>query len=128
VRPNFYPGGGGGFFMGGSIMEQFTITNDGARDIRFTGEKLAEVSTSPNNASPDYSGAVGQWTELRLYRTEAGKFVCERIGRTQWQGQSDSHEAAICEDEQAVAEFFGCDRLAKDLYAAAGIDVAEEVA
>ena len=97
------------------------------RDLTFTGELMAEVATSPNSGFSSYSGSAGRWTELRLYRTKAGKLVAERISRTQWQGESDGHEAAVCDNEAAAVEFFGHDSLAKELYASAGIDAAESV-
>jgi len=108
-------------------MEQHVVERDGDRNIKFTGEMIASASSSANNAHSDYSGSTGRWTELRLYRTKAGKFVCEQIGRTQWQGEKDRYSGAICETTDEVQDFFGHGWLAKDLYYAANIDTAEEV-
>jgi hypothetical protein len=68
-------------------MEQFTIHRDAEPDLSFTGELVAEASTSPDQAMPNYSEQTGRWTELALYRTQGGKFICSRIERTQWQGE-----------------------------------------
>lgn len=109
-------------------MEKFTVEREGARDLTFTGELLAKVSSSDNNASgSSYSGQTGRWQVLSLYRTQAGKFVCQRIGRTRWQGERDSHEAAVCEDHNQVVEFFGHNWLAKDLYSEGGISACEAI-
>ena len=105
-----------------SEMEQFTVERDGARPLKFTGELLAEAATSPNT-----SGTTGRWQELSLYRTKAGKYVCQQIGFTQWQGEHDRYSAAVCDDVDSVMEFFGHGRLAKDLYDLAGLDTAIEV-
>ncbi len=108
-------------------MQSITVVRDGAADIRFEGELAAEAATSQNNAHPDYSGSPGRWTELELYRTKNGKFVAVRKSMTCWQGERDSHEAVVCDDAAAVVEFLGHDRLAKELYEAAGIDAAQAV-
>ncbi len=108
-------------------MVLFTIKRDNAPDLKFTGELVAAASSSANNASSSYSGSVGRWTELSLYRTKGGKFVCQSEGCTQWQGEHNRHAAAVCETPEAVCEFFGSSWLAKELYENAGIDCAERV-
>lgn len=106
---------------------QHTVQRDGDRDIEFDGELIAQAETSSNNASPDYSGSTGRWTELKLFQTKAGKFVASRVNRTQWQGERDTHEAAVCDNEADAVEFFGHDRLAKELLDNADINAAERV-
>ena len=103
-------------------METITIKNDNAPAIRFTGELVAKVSSSANNASSNYSGHTGRYTILRLYKTKGGKFIAESIGVTQWQGEHDRHKAQVCENEADVIAFFGHGWLAKDLYEEAGIE------
>ena len=106
---------------------QFTLEVDGAPDLRFSGEKIAGTSNSPDRASGDWSGETGRWTTLRLYRTAGGKYVCQRIDHTQWQGERDTHRAEVCDSLEAVRTFFGHGRLAKDLYFEAGIDAVREI-
>lgn len=108
-------------------MQQYTIKNDGARNIKFTGEVLGHAASSPDTAHPKYSRSVGRWTELTLYRTKGGKFVCEEVGHTQWQEEHDRHRAAVCDDQECVIEFFGTGWLAKELYEDAEIDCAIEI-
>lgn len=109
-------------------MENFEIVRDNDTTLAFDGELLAKVSSNPNNAyGNSYSGEVGRWQILALYKTQGGKFICERINRTQWQGERDSHAAKVCTSNKEVIEFFGHSWLAKDLYSEAGLDAAERI-
>ena len=110
-----------------SEMELITLINDNAPDIRFNGELVASVMSSSDSSSSNYSGSVGRWMELDLYRTAGGKFVCQSIGGTRWDGEQDRCKAKVCESEADVIEFFGHGWLAKDLYEEAGINDAVEV-
>lgn len=102
-------------------METITLNNDNAPDLCFTGELVASASSSANNASGYYSGSVGRWTELKLYKTASGKFIAQSIGHTQWQGEHTRYKSVVCADEAAVIAFFGHGWLAKALYEDAGI-------
>ena len=109
-------------------MEKYVIERDSAKNLTFTGELLAKASSSDNNASgSSYSGSTGRWQVLALYRTEGGKLICERIDRTRWQGERDSHHAKVCTNNNEVIDFFGHGWLAKDLYEEAGIVACENV-
>lgn len=113
--------------MDNEKTEKYKIQIDGSPDLQFTGELIAEVKSSSNNASGSYSGAVGRWTELALYKTAGGKYICHSIGRTQWQGEHDRYSGKICETVDEVIKFFGHGWLAKDLYTLADIDAAVTV-
>lgn len=111
-----------------SDMETITLEIDNAPNIRFTGEEIARTSSSPDLAmGSNYSGQTGRWTELALYRTKGGKYVCEQIGRTRWQRERDRFSGKVCETLEEVKEFFGHRWLAKELYAEAGIDDTVEI-
>lgn len=110
-----------------SDNEEITIEIDNCPDIRFTGKILATAKSSANNASSSYSGQTGHWTELKLYKTKGGKYICYRIGYTLWEGATDSHKGKVCETLDDVKAFFGHGWLAKELYAKAGIEDIEEV-
>ena len=111
-----------------SDMETFTIEIDNNPNLRFTGELVASVASSDNQAmGSSYSGDTGRWTELALYKTKGAKFVCHQIGRTRWQGERDRFSGKVCETEAEVVEFFGHRWLAKELYEDAGISDAVEV-
>lgn len=110
-------------------MTQFKLTNDGSRDVRFRGEKLADVSSHSH-----FGSRQNRWTEMRLYRTEGGSLVLKILGRTCWQGESDRHSVAVLDDEAALVTKLidGNDGelsdLAKELLSAADIDAALDVA
>lgn len=111
-----------------SDMETITVEIDNAPDIRFTGELVARASSSDNNAAGRrYSGQTGRWTELALYKTQGGKYICHQVGRTHWQGERDRRSGEVCETLAEVKSFFGHRWLAKELYAEAGIDDTVEV-
>lgn len=111
----------------GTDMEEFIIKRDNNTSLKFNGELIAAVTSSANNASGSYSGAIDRWTELELYRTAAGKFVAVKIGRTQWQGEHDRYSAAACSSDKEVVDFLGLGWLAKELYDVAKIDYFEQI-
>jgi len=111
-----------------SDMETFTLEIDNAPSVRFTGELVASAASSDNQAmGSSYSGQTGRWTELALYKTKGGKFICHQVGRTRWQGERDRFSGKVCETLEEVKEFFGHRWLAKELYSEAGIDDTVEV-
>lgn len=103
-------------------MQTFIVVRDCDSDIKFDGEEIAFTRSNSNQESgSNYSGSIGHWQELALYRTRGGKYVCSRIDRTQWGGERDSFSGAVCDTEEEVIAFFGRGWLAKDLYDLAGI-------
>lgn len=111
-----------------SDMETHTLEIDNAPNIRFNGKKICSASSSPDQAMGScYSGKTGRWTELHLYKTGGGNFICHQIGRTQWVGERDRFSGKACGTLEEVKEFFGHRWLAKDLYYKAGIDDVIEV-
>ena len=117
-------------------MEQYTLTNDGKPNVRFTGDKIAGVS-SRSHQGPRQN----RWTEIGIYRTEAGKYVVQVVGHTQWQGESNRFAVTVCAGEAAVIDALtqherddDCDYgsyvsdLAKEALAEAGIECVTEVA
>ena len=104
---------------------EWTVENSEGRDVRFTGERLGSAASTANNASSYYSGQTGRWVELALYRTQAGRYVCEKVERTQSQG--DQASALVCDTVEEVMAFFGHDWVAKGLYDEAGIDTTQVI-
>jgi len=103
----------------GSAMENFKLKIENAPDILFTGELLAFVSSDENNS--------GRWTELALYKTKGGKYICHQIGRTRYIGERDRFSGKVCSTAEEVIEFFGHQWLAKELYEASGLEDAVEI-
>lgn len=101
---------------------QYIIDRQNARPIKFSGEKIASTDSR--------QGSNGRWTELALYKTDSGKYVCEKIGLTLWQGGEggrNTDEAVVCESITEVVEYFGLGWLAKEIYQKVNIDIAEEI-
>lgn len=97
-----------------TIMKSITLSNDGAADVKFIGELLAGASSRDNNSS--------RWTELSLYRTQKGRFVCHSVGVTLWDDETNRSDVQVCKTEAEVKNYFGQGRLAKELYKEANIE------
>lgn len=104
-------------------MKEFIIENDNQPDIKFIGALLGSVSS----AEGERERGEGRWTVLNLYKTKGGKYVCQTVGHTQWEGEKTRHKAEVCETAEDVQKFFGYRWLAKELYLAAGIDASVEI-
>ena len=110
------------------MSETIVLDRDNGAALRFEGALMASISSSPNTAHGGrYSGETGRWMTLRLYRTRGGKYATQRISHTQWQGEKDIHQAAVCRGEAEVMKFFGYGWLAKELYAEANIACVEDI-
>jgi hypothetical protein len=116
------------------MTTRYKLINDGARDVVFDGEELAEASSRSASGSRQ-----NRWTELRLFRSEGGTLILKIVGRTLWQGESDRHEVVLCgtsgeggEEAVVTALMAGnggrLSDLAKDLLEASGIEATMEVA
>ncbi len=77
-------------------MDTFRLerTTNRDRDLTFTGVKLADqTSHTPGKA---------QWTELRLYRTDTGRYVIQAVGRSELPGQVDRHTVTVVDNPEAM--------------------------
>jgi len=99
-------------------MEKFTLTVDDKPDICFSGEMIARVTSKTDESSL-------RWTELVLYKTTGGQFVCYLIGRTLYKGEHDRFNAKVCGSIDGVRKFFRYGWLAKQLYFRASIHLGE---
>lgn len=99
--------------------ERFDVERDGEPDLRFVGYLIASANGREHDSN--------SWEHYRLYRTATGKFVCSNEFASQWQGTEDVYSAAVCESTDEITKFFGFSKLAKELYAEAGIDTTLEV-
>lgn len=99
-------------------MKKYTVKRDRDLDIEFTGEVIAGVSSYANS---------DRWTELVLYKTPSGKFICQIIGRSRIEGEYDRFAGTIVDNERSVIEYFGLTWLSKELFEVAGIDASVKV-
>ena len=106
-----------------SEVKTIVLENDKNPDVEFVGEQIAFSS------SKTIDGARSQrWHELRLFKTEGGKYVCQQVGRTIWQGETDRFSVAVCDTDEEVKAFFGYSQEAKDLYYDANISATQRIA
>lgn len=112
------------------MAERVIVRRDGERDLRFTGELVAEVDSRKLPGYVPPLAAAETWDVLRLWKTAGAKYVAGRH-----EGEMEvaavmirqSYSAEVCPDESSVIEFFGFTPTAKALYNAAGFDTAEDV-
>jgi hypothetical protein len=105
-----------------TMLKDFTLPIDDAPDLEFHGELLARVTSSPEPRADNFSRHLGRWTELAVYRTAGGTYVCQEVRCSKRSGEQDrSRRASAAATERAVIAFFKQTALAKRLYAAAGI-------
>jgi hypothetical protein len=76
-------------------MESYEV-RDRDRVIHFRGELLAATSSQETGKQ--------RWIELALYRTEAGNFVVQGIGRSLREGESDRCWAQVSDEAAGVVE------------------------
>jgi hypothetical protein len=61
----------------------YLIRRDNDRSLYFEGNRLAHATSSKEQtANISSTGPWGSWTELNLYRSNGGRYVCERIDYT----------------------------------------------
>ena len=92
---------------------QYVIERDNGLTMRFTGELLASASTQQ-------PGRL-RWTELELYKTVGGKYICVRLGQTRKTDEAVKRSAIVADDHYQVTEFFGDGVISKKIYDIAGI-------
>ena len=73
----------------------FVVHRTGQAPLRFRGREIVSVASSPDRAHPDYSGRVGRYARLRIYRTAKGRYVAAISRYSLHQGEHDCHEAAV---------------------------------
>lgn len=70
-------------------MERIVLERSGARRIAFEGRVLADVSGKRE-------GLV-KWTELRIYKTDTGRYLLARDRKSTLPGEEDIFEATACD-------------------------------
>lgn len=82
-------------------MEKIRVARDGQRDLVFQGVVIAET----NNQHRDDT----RWTVLKMWKTQAGKYVIQRQHITRWQGERDTVEAEVFDTVEALGEHYGAE-------------------
>ena len=103
-------------------MKRYELRNGKGKDIGFTGELLSEVDSRDFRVSP---GQASRWTELRLYQTKGGKYICESCGRSSVPGETDRFNISVADNVGEEFKMIRYSYLKKALLEAAGL-LAEE--
>jgi hypothetical protein len=99
--------------------QTYVLARDKDADIKFSGHRLGTVSSKASRP---------RWTQLSLYQTTAGRYICEIKGVSTVDSEVDRSEVHTADTLDQVFRYFGHGRLAKQLYAAADLQCVEEVA
>lgn len=103
--------------------QDIRLRRDHEPDLLIEGAALvAQVSSRGRGGHND-----DRWTELRLWISRAGKLVAEQVGRSAIEGERDRCRAWVCHDHADLIRYLRRGWLARELYAAAGIDDTEVV-
>lgn len=78
-------------------MPTFRLIRPATVDLVFNGELLADVS------SKDDPGQT-HWTEIRIYRTDSGKYVAETIGCSAVPSQRSRIVVRVVDSAEQVAK------------------------
>jgi len=108
-------------------MKLIKVCPTNERDLKFFGELVALTQNSPNSGMDDFSGSTGRYEVLKLYKTQAGKYVAEHQRVSQWSGERTVIKAKVCEKHDDIIGFFGFSDLAKEIYYDAEIETALNV-
>lgn len=93
----------------------FTIKTDNWTSIRLNGKLVASTSIFDNKEKGEnYSILKARWTELNLYKTNGGKFICQQIRRSPKKNERSIYNTRICETLSQVNNFFGNLNLTED--------------
>lgn len=105
----------------------YTLERTNEPALKFLGTLIGEASSGAERAASDYSGQVGRYQEIELYKTVGGKYVISIANCTLWDGEDDEHIAEVCETEDEIYNFLGYGKMAQELYADAGLEPCELV-
>jgi len=103
-------------------VTKITVYRDDYPNLLFTGRVVAEVTDHATEGARQ-----SRWTELTLYVSNRGTWICQSCTRSQWQGETNYSRAEVFDSHAGVIDFFGHSDLAKELYAAAEIEDVEVV-
>ena len=98
-------------------FEMHTVRRDNNPNLKFKGHTIGLADSRTLNPNNDM-----YWTELTLYFTTTGKYICEKKELSIVQGNKNSFAAEVFDYISDVVDFFGFDESAKDLYLSAGLE------
>lgn len=91
-------------------MKVVRLTSTKGKDYEFKGELLADASTLRPQTGQE------RWTELKVFVTEGGKYVCQKIGRTTIPGEINFSSIYHTENIEDIFKFFGASLVCRKIY------------
>ncbi len=107
-------------------MNRMFVPLDEAKSFRFDGEMISEALGPADSFDLPEDDNEDQWSELRLYSTLDGRYVCEQVRCESWKGGHEQHKVTICDSANKIKDFFGTSGLAKELYVDADLFSSED--
>lgn len=77
------------------MMKSF-VAHDGDRALKFNGTLIGSATSD--------DGHKQRWMDMCIYRTEAGSYIIEKIGRSRIAGEENRHSAQVCESAEGAVE------------------------
>ena len=102
-------------------MYHMVVPRETANTLEFEGEMIGEALSCVDSPDRLYAGSDCRWSELRLYRSADGHYICEQVRSSHWSSAKQRHKVAVCDSKTQIMAFFGKDWLARELYADADI-------
>ena len=102
-------------------MHQMVVPYEETTDLTFEGEMIGEALSSMGNPELGAKHNDQIWSELRLYRSTEGHYICEQVRSSHWRSSHQRHRVAVCDSKAQIMAFFGKGWLARELYADADI-------
>ena len=97
------------------VNRQFKIDITDMPAVQFTGQELGFVSSARPGAD--------RWTELRLYKTDAGRIILVVTGASSRRGEIPLTRVHTFDAIEGIVEVLQYTRLAKELYDKVGLEV-----
>lgn len=94
-------------------MQQFKLQDNKGQDYVFTGKEVAHVSTLRPQTGQE------RWTELKVFLTKGGNYVCQKLGKTEIPGEieySKIEEMLGGEAPDRIFKFFGASYICRQVY------------
>jgi hypothetical protein len=102
-------------------FSEFIVKSDNGPDPVFKGRLMAHASSAPPSTSTQ-----ARWTELNIWRTQGGSYVCQVLGCSTFLGEVTFSKAEAFRSEADAAAMFAKNGhhgwLAKSLLEMAGME------
>lgn len=77
-------------------MSSFRVARHSERDLAFDGDLLADRTSHVDGAS--------RWTEVRIYRTDTGRYVAETVGVSTMPGEHNRMTVRVLDTAAEVPD------------------------